>query len=51
MTSNPLNGAGHPGKKKITGHDLGRWCLHASVLTKLCIAASIASGELVIPTN
>ena len=41
-----LNGTGHPGKKKITGRDLGRWLSHASVLTKLCVAAAIASGEL-----
>jgi hypothetical protein len=46
MTSIPLNGAGHPGKKKITGRDLGRWLSHASILTRLCVAAAIASGEL-----
>ena len=32
--SNPINGAGHPGKKKISGSDLGRWLSRASTLTR-----------------
>lgn len=41
----PLNGAGRPGKK-ITGKELAAWLVHASVLTKLCVAAAVATREL-----
>jgi hypothetical protein len=46
MTDTSLNGAGHPGKKKVTGKELAAWLAHASVLTKLCVAAAIATGEV-----
>ena len=41
-----INGAGRPGKKKATGKELAAWLAHASVLTKLCVAAAIAAHEL-----
>jgi hypothetical protein len=46
QTDVPINGAGHPGKKKITGRELAAWLAHASMLTKLCVAAAIAAREL-----
>lgn len=47
MTSVPINGAGHSGKT-ITGKETAAWLAHASVVTKLCVAAAIATGELKI---
>jgi hypothetical protein len=46
MTNVPINGAGPSGKKKITGKELAAWLAHASLVTKLCVAAALATGEL-----
>ena len=46
MTDISINGAGRPGKKKVTGKELAAWLAHASVLTKLCVAAALAAREL-----
>ena len=45
MTDVPINGAGRPGKK-ITGRELAAWLAHASVLTRICVAAALAAREL-----
>jgi hypothetical protein len=46
MSDASINGAGRPGKKTVTGKELAAWLSHASVLTKLCVAAAVAAGEL-----
>jgi hypothetical protein len=46
MTNTPINGAGGTGKKRITGKEVSAWLAHASPLTKLCVAAAIAAGEV-----
>jgi hypothetical protein len=45
MTSKLLNGAA-PSRKQITGKELAAWLAHASILTKLCVAVAIATGEI-----
>lgn len=45
MTDASITGAGRPGKK-VTGRELAVWLAHASVLTKLCVAAAIAAREV-----
>ena len=44
MTDISINGAAARGKK-ITGKELAAWLAHASVLTKLCVAAAVAARE------
>jgi hypothetical protein len=37
---------GYPSKKRLTGREFAAWTGHASVLTKLCIAAAVLAGEV-----
>lgn len=41
-----LNRGEHSGKKRVTGKELAAWLAHASPLTKLCVGAALAAGEL-----
>jgi hypothetical protein len=47
-TPEKINGAtnGSSNKKKLTGKELAAWLAHASILTKLCIAAAWLAGEI-----
>ena len=46
MTNTPINGAGHSGKKTVTGKVLASWLARATAITRLCIAGALAAGEL-----
>jgi hypothetical protein len=35
-----------PSKKRLTGRELAAWTGHASVLTKLCVGAALADGQV-----
>jgi hypothetical protein len=35
-----------PSKKRLTGRDLAAWTGRASMLTKLCVGAALADGEV-----
>ena len=45
MTDSSINGAGHPGKKRLKGREVAAWSGKASLLTKLCIAVAWWTGE------
>ena len=37
---------GYPSKKRLTGREFAAWTGHASVLTKLCVGAALADGQV-----